>query len=122
MGVGNFSLELDLSTVMKGKLNEDFKQRMTEILGILKKGEKATVTIKVTVLRREDMDTIADVDSSIESKVPAKKRGSVALIRKFNGQASLWTDEPEEPMPDNVSLFDKKRAKEENINEASNQE
>ncbi|ABR48549.1 hypothetical protein Amet_2395 [Alkaliphilus metalliredigens QYMF] len=106
---GDFSAELNLATLINGELNDEFKSLYQDVLKSLKKGEKGKVTINVHINRIQDMDTMVGIEYDIKSQKPTRRKSSMAVIKDVDGQLSLMTDRPKEPL-DNITML--KQAKE----------
>lgn len=103
---GNQQVGFDLSSACNGELNSDFLQEVSNLLLLMKKGEKSSISIKVEVERLANADSLVSVSYSINSKKPDKKVASFASISQVKDQLFLMTDEPVIHVS-NVTLFEK---------------
>lgn len=103
MGIGNFEEKLCLSNVASGNLEREFQNIYRDIVGSLKHGEKAKVTINLDFSRVANTDTMMNLTYQITTKLPPKKKASVCQI---TGDNTLKTDKVEQQTIINMSMIE----------------
>lgn len=107
---GDFSSAFMLSTIAQGQLEGDFKEKYTDVINSLKKGEKGSVTIKIEMDRPKDMDSLVSINYAISSTKPKRKVGSMAAISEDHQEKLiLMTDAPPKINYENVTILEKER-------------
>jgi hypothetical protein len=103
---GDFSKDLDLSTLQGGQLNQDFIERYKDVLSSLGKGEQGKITINVVIKRPKDMDSMVQIETNVQSQKPKRSRTEYGTIKiGDNDEMSVKVEKPKERLKP-VSLFD----------------
>lgn len=97
---GAFSVPVSLATICGGQLEEDFQALYPAMLAQLKHGDKASITITITLERVKNTDTMINASVKVAPKWPAKARASICQL---TGDGRLKTEEP--PRPKTIQLF-----------------
>jgi len=96
--------KLSLANICEGKLNGQFQRQYPEVFSDLKAGQKASVTISLTLSRPEGSTMMASISGKIAVKMPAA--ASVTGLYAFNDKYEIKADMPqEEPAKQGVIPF-----------------
>lgn len=107
---GDFSVDLGLSTMAQGSLENDFQEKYRDVINSLKKGQKGSVSIKLEFERPADMDSLLTISYEVSVTKPKKKVATIASIEEDdNQQLFLRTDAPAKIDYTNVTILDKER-------------
>ena len=97
-------VDLDLSTICNGETNKLFVEAAHKATTELKPGQKATITIKIGLMKHPNSFTLMNVASDLTLKMPSTANLSVVSIGE---NFRLLTDKITEPI-DQRSLFNQK--------------
>jgi len=85
---------LSLANICEGKINRQFQRQYPEIFSDLKAGQKATVTITLSLSRPEGSTVMASIAGKMAVKMPAA--ASVAGLYAFDDKFEIKADMPQE--------------------------
>ena len=98
----NYSMEEPLSLASIGA-EQDVQESYRKVLSLLKKGESGSVTLKLTIKRPEEMETMVTLETEIKmSAPPPKKRRTMGRI----GQEGIFVEPASEPPSNVLTLFE----------------
>jgi hypothetical protein len=83
---------LNLSNVCEGKLDRQFKQKYPEIISNLREGQKATITVSLTIERPPGSTMMTSITGKLTTKMPPS--AAVAGLYSFNNDYQIKTEEP----------------------------
>lgn len=96
--------KLSLANICEGKINRQFQRQYPEIFSDLRPGQKAKVTIDLTLSRPEGSTMMASISGKMAVKMPAA--ASVAGLYAFDDKYEIKADMPqEEPAKQGVIPF-----------------
>ena len=89
----NYSMKEPLTLESVGA-EKDFQEAVQKVLRLLQKGESGSVTLKLTMKRPVDMDTMLELATEVGmSAPPAKKRRTMGRI----GADGIYVETPQGP-------------------------
>ncbi|SMC64133.1 hypothetical protein [Sporomusa malonica] len=94
-------VNLSLSTLGGGAMEEQFQQLIPALLSQLKHGQKASISIGIDFKRVDNTDTMITTSYRLTPKFPAISKASICQV---TGDNRLKTDAPIEK-PKLVNLF-----------------
>lgn len=95
---------LSLSNICEGKIDRRFQQKYPEIIGNLQPGQKATVTLSLTIERPEGSTMMASITSKMTTKMPPS--ATIAGLYTFDNDYQIKTEVlHEEPAKQGVIQF-----------------
>ncbi|CQR73337.1 hypothetical protein SOV_51200 [Sporomusa ovata DSM 2662] len=83
---------LNLSNVCEGKLDRQFKAKYPEIISNLREGQKATITVSLTIERPAGSTMMTSITGKVTTKMPPG--AAVAGLYAFNNDYQIKTEEP----------------------------
>ncbi|WP_312337182.1 hypothetical protein [Anaerospora hongkongensis] len=83
---------LTLSNVCDGKLDRQFKAKYPEIIGNLREGQKAVITVQLTIERPAGSTMMTSITGKMSTKMPPA--AAVAGLYAFNNDYEIKTEEP----------------------------
>lgn len=84
--------ELNLSNVCEGKLDRKFKAKYPEIISNLREGQKAVITVQLTIERPAGSSMMTSITGKMSTKMPPS--AAVAGLYAFNNDYEIKTEEP----------------------------
>lgn len=94
-------IDVTLSTICGGQLEEQFQDILPRMVAGLKEGQKGTISITVDIKREPDTQTMVTTTYKLAHKMPATKKTSFCQI---TGDGHLKTEPPKEK-PKLVDMF-----------------
>jgi len=95
-------LNLSLSNLCGGQLEEQFQELVPKIISQLKEGQKGTISISIDFKRVPETTTMVTTSYSLSHKFPSVKKTSFCQV---TGDNRLKTEPPKEK-PKLVNMFD----------------
>lgn len=83
---------LTLANVCEGKLDRQFKAKYPEIISNLREGQKAEITLKLTIERPAGSSMMTSITGKLSTKMPPA--AAVAGLYAFDNDYVIKTEEP----------------------------
>jgi hypothetical protein len=87
---------LSLANICEGKLESEFQEAYTAIMGQLRSGKTGTINISIKLKRMDNTATMTEIGYSLNAKLPPQKRACIGEIVD-GGRLKV------EPVPENVA-------------------